>query len=290
MSYPFVAAGAPDYGKRKTTLALCYHMAEGGGTVGYLSRNPPRGVSVHAVCDVRGIVTQMLRWDRASGSLNPADRSSDKAYFGHSTLVETLETWWTDPNSAVLSMEIEGFAVFGPNQAQVLAAIAWGLDMVSRFPSLRGAIGHADQTDTKRCPGSTPAMRQIFDGVGGHGLWHPSSVPLEEPMPTIVSRDPAIVDLEVGDQLFDVAGKPLVPVSKKQTQESPWAETFGGGTYRLIGITTGGKDTPALIHSTQANTHLVADETPFSQTDIDNAKAAEHERTRLAALKALEAI
>ncbi len=164
-----------DYGVRKgDALGLMLHMAEGSGTVGYLDDKgtaPPRGVSVHTVCDLAGVVTQMLPWDHASGSLNPADRSTDKAYFGHQHLVDVLGAGWTDPNSYVLSMEIEGFAKTGPNAKQVAAITAWCLDMKAQFPTLRGALGHADQTDTKGCPGVSFAMRSIFTAVGGHGLW-----------------------------------------------------------------------------------------------------------------------
>lgn len=175
MIYPYVPAWYDDLGRRKgPTLGLMYHMAEGGGTVGYLDDKgtaPPRGVSVHAVCEYSGRVVRMLDWRDASGSLNPANRSTDKAYFGHSHLVDVLGDWWRDPNSAVISMEIEGFARTGPNPAQTHAAIAWGLDMRSMFPDIRGALGHADQTDTKGCPGATGPMRLIFEGVGGHGLF-----------------------------------------------------------------------------------------------------------------------
>lgn len=215
MSYPFVAAWW-DYGARKgPALGLCFHMAEGGGTVGYLDKNgsaPPRGVSVHTVCDYAGVVTQMLSWSHASGSLNPADRSTNKAYFGHSSLVAVLGAWWTDPNSAVLSMEIEGFAAKGPNPAQVKAAIAWGLDMRRQFSTLRGAIGHADQTDTKGCPGTTVAMKAIFAGVGGHGLFGMPPAPIPVPLPDTsgdamngypVPSTPSIGTIASGVWLYD---------------------------------------------------------------------------------------
>lgn len=174
MTYPFIKA-AYDYGPRtRPALGLMYHMAEGGGTVGYLDDvgpPPSRGVSVHAVCEYSGLVVQMLPWSHISGSLNPADRSVDTGYYGHSALVDVLGGFWTDPNTVVLSMEIEGFAAKGPNAAQVAGAIAWGRDMTVHFPTLRGALGHTDQTDTKGCPGLTAAMKSIFTGVGGHGLW-----------------------------------------------------------------------------------------------------------------------
>src|SRR5678809_226907 len=47
--------------------------------------------------------------------------------------------------------------------------------MRRRFPTLRGAVGHHDQSP-KACPGVTPNMKAIFTGVGGHGLW-PKEVP-----------------------------------------------------------------------------------------------------------------
>lgn len=173
-SYRFVPAWY-DYGPRAhDALGLLYHMAEGGGTVGYLDKNgaaPPRGVSVHVVFTYAGETVQMLPWAHASGSVNPRDRSTNKAYYGHAHLVDVLGMWWADPNSVTLSAEIEGHASEGPNPAQVKAAIAWGRDMRTQFGTLRGAIGHADQTDTKACPGTSAAMKAIFDGVGGHGRW-----------------------------------------------------------------------------------------------------------------------
>jgi len=175
MAYPYRQAWY-SYGPRKgPTLALMFHMAEGYGTVGYLDKYgtmPPRGVSVHAVCDRYGHITQMLPWNVASGSLNPANRSTDKGYYGHTKLVSVLGKWWTDPNSVTVSMEIEGYAKKGPNAAQVAAAIKWGKEMKARYKTqMRGALGHADQTDTKGCPGKSAGMLAIFKGVGGHGRW-----------------------------------------------------------------------------------------------------------------------
>jgi hypothetical protein len=152
----------------------------------------------------------MLPWSHISGSLNPADRSSDKLYYGHQHLVNVLGPKWTDPNSVTLSMEIEGYANLGPNPAQVDAAVAWGEDMKGQFSSLRGALGHADQTNTKRCPGTTLDMKLIFEGVGGHGLWHPQSGPnLGEPMikaPSRIGSGDVVAHIPVGTDFLDGPG------------------------------------------------------------------------------------
>ncbi len=248
MTYPYVQSYYHSLGARKGgTLGLMYHMAEGGGTVSYLDANgnpPNRGVSVHAVCEYSGRVVQMLPWGDASGSLNPADRSGDDAYYGHSHLVDVLGTWWKDPNSAVLSMEIEGFAKDGPNAAQVAGASAWGLDMRARFPSLRGALGHTDQTDTKGCPGLSTAMKQIFTNVGGHGLFVPMAPPTdtagEPPMATItLVPTPTLVLVKQYAVLYDnsafAASAGNVTVSGQR--EMPLIGNIDPQVARLVDLT-----------------------------------------------------
>lgn len=238
MSYPFVAAWYDGYGARKgPTLGLLYHMAEGGGTVGYLDktgRPPSRGVSVHAVCDYAGVVTRMLPWTDASGSLNPADRSTDKAYYGHRHLHDVLGDWWIDPNSVTLSMEIEGFAAKGPNADQIIGAIAWGRDMIDHFPELRGALGHADQTDTKHCPGTTAAMQAIFAGVGGHGLWS------QEELVKLAKQTylTAIVPL-VGRRVFDAPGGKVIYTTKTGDQFGEVGDTGSYHVMRMAGDIAG---------------------------------------------------
>lgn len=71
-------------------------------------------------------------------------------------------------------------------------------------------------------------------------------------LPTINDETPRLVDLHVGDELLDLSGKPLVSVSVAQTQESPWSVKLAGGTYYLVSVTTGGVNTPALLHATAA--------------------------------------
>lgn len=164
-----------DYGPfHKTVVGFGIHMAEGGGTVGYLDNSgspPARGVSVHFVIEYSGRIVQMLDITHACGGLNPADRSTNKGYYGHDTLVAVLGDNWTDPNAVSIQIEMEGFAAKGPNADQVAAVIKLVAELRAKIPTLRGAFGHADQTDTKPCPGTTAAMRGLFASIGGHGLW-----------------------------------------------------------------------------------------------------------------------
>ena len=185
-----------DYGPRQGTLGLEFHMAEGGdGTLSYLRQHPGetraqwaervRGVSCNALLLQTGEVVKMVDWGHASGNANPNDRADEYGYYGHHNLLEVLESHWPDPNTWSISMEICGWRgggapvpageTPGPNDAQVKAAIEWGLDMRRLFPSLQGAWGHHDQSP-KACPGVTPNMKAIFEGVGGHGLWTPQEV------------------------------------------------------------------------------------------------------------------
>jgi hypothetical protein len=186
MSYRYVQG--IDYGPRKGTLGLSLHMAEGGdGTLGFLAQHPGEtrtqwiervnGVSANAVLLSTGEVVQMLGWDRASGNLNPSDRAGEYGYYGHHYLVDVLGDHWPDPNTWTISMEIAGFRAEGPTDAQVKGAIAWAADMKRRFPTLRGATGHHDQSP-KPCPGLTANMKAIFEGVGGHGLWTEEAKPV----------------------------------------------------------------------------------------------------------------
>lgn len=166
MGYPFVQA-ANDYGPRKgPVLAFVVHMAEGGGTVGFLSRPNLRGVSVHYVIEYSGRIVRMLAETHASGSINPTDlRSTDgPAPFGASAARAVLGPWARDPNSAVITVEVEGFAATGPNDAQRAALVALVNDVRSRYPKI-GILGHRDFTSRKACPG--PHIP--WPALGGHG-------------------------------------------------------------------------------------------------------------------------
>ncbi len=166
MAYPYVQA-ANDYGRRSgPTLAFCIHMAEGGGTVGFLSRPNKRGVSVHYVIEYSGRIVQMLRENHASGSINPNDlRTTDgPPPYGASVAKAVLGSWYWNPNEAILSVEIEGFAKDGPNAAERVALGRLVTDLRTRYPDI-GLLGHRDFQDYKACPGA----HIPWDALGGHG-------------------------------------------------------------------------------------------------------------------------
>ena len=75
---------APDHWSRGTVpiRAITIHMAEGGGTVSWLTRND--GNSSHYVVEYDGEVVQMVAEGRAAGSMNPKlTRTTDDAAFDY---------------------------------------------------------------------------------------------------------------------------------------------------------------------------------------------------------------
>lgn len=166
MTYPFVQAFY-DYGARSGPVrAFVVHMAEGGGTVGYLSRESPRGVSVHYVIEYSGRIVQMLREDHASGSIDPGKLRTTEgpAPYGATVRKAVMGQWDRDPNAAVISCEIEGFAAAGPNDPQRAALFHLVADVRTRYPTM-GLLGHRDFQDYKACPGG----RIPWTILGGHG-------------------------------------------------------------------------------------------------------------------------
>lgn len=282
-TYPYVAARY-DFGPRKATLGLCFHGAEAeAGVVGYLSRDPARRVSANFVCEASGRMVRMLPWDNTSGSMNPTDRSTNKAYYGHDHLVDVLGDYWTDPNIAVISVEIEMYARQGPNIAQVASLIAWSKDMKARYPSIRGAIGHADQTDTKGCPGTTSNMKLVFASIGGHGLWQQ-----EEPVP--------LIELANLTYTSKVVPKLNVPILREPRNEGPVIRmTKAGDAFPRVGVTDTGfhvieaqDDTIGPFTAYIARGNVNPDE-PIAAPlpDCSAAVAAQRERDREAVLAAV---
>ena len=112
-AYAFVPS-AVDLGRaRGPRRAFIVHMAEGGNTVGYLSRPNPNGVSVHFVVKRTGSVVRMLDLDRMHSSIkSSAIRTTDDAdgFYGV-TAARAVMGEWADvrrslgPNHASIAVE-----------------------------------------------------------------------------------------------------------------------------------------------------------------------------------------
>ena len=289
MTYRYVQG--IDYGLRTGTRGLSFHMSEGGdGLVGYLARRSGEtdaqwrqrvnGVSCHVAILSTGEVVQMLRWDRACGNLNPNDRAGEYGYYGHQHLVDVLGDGWTNPNEWTLSVELAGYRAKGPTDAQVKSAVAWGLEMKAMFPTLRGATGHHDQSP-KECPGLTANMRAIFDGVGGHGLWGKELDVQAE----ITDLTPKLVTTTTNATWYELDGKTVQ--SPGHAQLTDRFSPYGVGTKRAIYVTPGGGPRRLVLVTPTAVKPVPA----LDCTDeVADARAAEYERVRAAAIKAVEAL
>jgi len=175
----FVAA--PDNWTRNGApiRAIVVHMAEGGGTVSWLTRLD--GNSSHYVVEYDGSVTQMVLEARAAGSMDPkiTRTNDDSPYtflgetirYAITALKAALGVAYADPNRYTIAIEVEGFAATGPNAKQ-RASLA---RLVADIRRRRGALsvdGHRDQQNQKACPGH----RIAWADFGGHAVRR-SSVP-----------------------------------------------------------------------------------------------------------------
>lgn len=171
VAYPFVRSFHDLGVRRGPVLGFVVHMAEGGGTVNYLAKQNPNGVSVHYVIERTGRIVQMLREDHMHTSIRTSairmDTESD-GFYGRKAALAVLGRWadittTLGPNHATIAAEVEGFAASGPNTAQHGSLRTLVNDVRSRFPDI-GLLGHRD-LNVKTCPG------RLIDwaSLGGHG-------------------------------------------------------------------------------------------------------------------------
>lgn len=184
---------------------IAIHMAEGGGTVSWLTRAD--GNSSHYVIEYTGRLVQMVPEAKAAGSMNPrATRATDDKPFvymgetivyGATVLREVLGPDAGNPNGAAIAIEIEGFAGKGPNAAQVETLVGLVRDIRSRRGNL-GTFGHRDQQSYKACPGKLIPWALL----GGHGLPRDDAGQEETMEAPYVFEYPVYAKLEHGASLY----------------------------------------------------------------------------------------
>lgn len=237
MAYPFVRARHYTAGARVEIRGTLWHMAEGYGTVGYLSR-AERNVSADFVVDRFGKVTQMVRWSDASHSAHVAfdDDTNDAGDCGglydDRYARAVLGSPLPDINRYVVSIEVEGYRANGPNAVQVPAMVALSAHIRAHAGSdWRGNIGHRDVQDYKACPG----CKFPWDAIGGHGRVVEEDDMLIYGVPGIVSGIIAdgTTHRETPDGKITGTIKPakrLLLLGQDRTLSPRWYLVDGGGT------------------------------------------------------------
>ena len=292
VSYPFVAAKWYSAGKLAEVRALVVHFAEGGNTVHYF-QTTAKDVSAHFVLQYDGTVVQMVRDTDADhcqhvspgtwsypGGLKPAN---GRAVLGDALMDDPDRT---RVNRYVQAIEIEGFRAKGMNAAQKASLVEWVAERRAKFPELRGLLGHGD-IQNKACPGALIPWADL----GGHGLFVQ-----EDPVGQSFTFDKAspgtLTVTQTGhwyQRLHDQTLAPIVP-------GPDWTNRKAFGPVKLTIPIPGGagtdRTTAYLVSGASGAAAVLAFSGTFTPESADcaDAVAAEHERTRAAAIAAVEAI
>lgn len=296
LAYKFVAA--PDNWSRGTTTirGITIHMAEGGGTVSWLTRDD--GNSSHYVVEYDGRVVQMVAESRAAGSIDPHKlrATDDAAYaflgetvrYGVTAAKKVVGANWSNPNATVIAIEVEGFAATGPNLAQRHGLAALVADIRKRHGPL-GVLGHRDWQSYKPCPGH----RIPWLDYGGHTATHlaapaPAPVP-EEPTvaikgnltPEVPTRLWLKPDATVptksrwlyvwSDHRADAGNRQLEPIRPLLLTRFIDADTYAVA-YEPSTVDTNTTSQEMFVHVVDiAKTEVIPDTTPYSKDDVNGA-------------------
>ena len=229
-----------DYGSRRSypTKAVVFHMAEGTNVARYLSTgNIARGVSVHYTIERKtsafrdGEIVRILPEHRISGSIDPDTlrRTDDPdGFYGVRHARHALGAHRTNPNVALISVEVAGRAEDGPTERQVAAMVSLFEDIDRRYGRVI-PLGHRDFQQVKPCPGRTAAMRRAFHEMGGHGKDFDSETERRF-MSTRGFVPGQVCDVAQGARLFNYPGGKTV------------ATVDGEATRQLLGYSPNGRD------------------------------------------------
>lgn len=296
---------APDRWSRngKPIRAVSIHMAEGGGTVGWLTRDD--GNSSHYVVEYSGRVTQMVPEAMAAGSMNPklTRTTNDPVFtymgaavrYGISSLKLALGAHYYDPNAVVIAIEVEGFAAAGPNAVQRVALAKLIKDIRRRRGALP-CIGHRDQQAYKACPGK----KIPWGDYGGHAVkTTTTSIPGSTPTGGIVAtkgsnvpEQPTRVTLKTDAWLYvwsdhraDAGNVQLKPVRPLNLVRFVDADTYGVAYEPTAGDTNNVSVEMFVKSSDIDKTEIIPLEVPVEVED-----EAVRDEAFAAAIAAIEAL
>lgn len=263
--------------------AIAIHMAEGGGTAGWLTRID--GNSSHYTVEYSGKVVAQVHEERAAGSMNArlTRGTNDPVYsflgeriiYGRTALNRCLGAFATNPNAVVIAIEVEGFENAGPNTAQ-RAALAKLVADIRRRRGPKPCIGHRDQQSYKDCPGK----RIPWIDYGGHAVTTLGTGGLDVTPLTINDQNPLLIDVAPGN-IYDLDGTTVLKTISERVNAK--LSPFGvAGSKRGIYATVDGEVRVVLVNPISGSGRPVPDATPITQAAFDalkvqleQAKAAE---------------